>query len=138
MLGEQWAQGPIQDGEPASDVILNPKHGESIHTGRLDELKPHLSVGAASVSEESIFTHAAFTPRLIGQPETSGLRRFSAGVVVALPRLRLQLWLVYRFSNAMSTTWPPRVTWLSAGSRYENLETAPAQPLIDSVALRVG
>lgn len=135
ILGEQWAAGPIEGGEVVSDVILNPKHGESIRTGDISELTSQLSVGGAAVEADSIFTHAAFTPRVDGQPERSGLRRFSAGLVVALPPLRLQLWLVYRFTSSMSTSWPTRVTWLGSGSRYGQLSIAPSQPRLDDVYL---
>ncbi|HEV2070356.1 MAG TPA: hypothetical protein VGR26_11220 [Acidimicrobiales bacterium] len=137
LLGEDWTSTPIENGLFSVDVVLNPRFGNSIRRDEMADLTRHLSVAAAQIEADTIFTHAAFTPRVQGQPSRSGIQRFSGGLVVALPALRLQLWLVYRFTPTMTVTWPRSVSWLGPGSRFSQLRRAPLRPEIDDVVLRV-
>lgn len=137
LLGEDWASTPIENGVLSVDVLLNPRFGDSIRRDEMVDLTKHLCVGAAQIEPNSIFTYAAFTPGVRGQPSRSGIRRFSGGLVVALPALRLQLWLVYRFKPTMTVAWPRSVSWLGPGSRFSQLRPAPLKPQIDDVVLRV-
>ena len=138
LLGEQWSQGAIRNGELIAEVVLNPRFGASIRGNDMSEVSNHLSMGAAKVGASTCFTHAGFTPRVAGVGHRAGLRRFSGGLVVALPKLELQLWLIYRFTPTMRTSWPAGISWLAAGSRFDRLGIAPAQPLVDHVELAMG
>lgn len=137
LLGADWASSPIENGVFSVDVLLNPRFGDSIRRDEMLDLTKHLSVAAAQIDANTMFTHAAFTPRVQGQPSRSGVRRFSGGLVVALPALRLQLWLVYRFAATMTVSWPRSVSWLGPGSRFSQLRRAPLKPEIDDVVLQV-
>lgn len=79
VLGEAWA-GPLisETGELIPDVILNPSFGPLIRSGTIDDIVPVLSLGAAKISNESMFTSANFTPMIEGVPARSGKRRLSS------------------------------------------------------------
>jgi hypothetical protein len=134
-LGEPWTGDLIVDGEFTSPVILNPRFGISTKRGDVADYADVIDLGVARIPQDSIFTHAVFTPRLIGHAPRSGLRRFSAGVVVGLPKLGLQLWLVHRMTASMSTSWPTGVESLSSKMRSRDLHLAPSKPRIDDVVL---
>jgi hypothetical protein len=56
------------------------------------------------------------TERAIRKNATAGVNRFSAGLILALPRLRIQLWIVVRFASQPKPQWWPdgQVAWLSS------------------------
>lgn len=136
-LGEIWGSPElVSDGEIRSAVILNPKDGTRIMNNDLDEMAKSVSLGAAAVESSTIFTTAVFTPTLHGQPKSAGINRFSAGLVLALPRVRVQFWVVARFGAQLKTEWPRQVAWLTKNTTYGHLPKGFSRPDIDAVALR--
>lgn len=136
-LGEIWGSPElISDGEIQSPIILNPKDGTRIKDNDLEELLKAVSLGAAAVDSRTIFTTAVFTPTMQGHLATAGINRFSAGLVLALPKLQAQFWIVVRFPSQVKTQWPDgQVAWLTRNTRYGQLPLGSTRPNIDAVTL---
>ncbi len=136
-LGEIWGSPELMsDGEIQSPIVLNPKDGTRIKENDLWAMSKAVSLGAAAVDPSTIFTTAVFMPTMKGQPATAGINRFSAGLVLALPKLRVQLWVVVRFASQMKTQWPDgQVAWLTRNTTYSQLPLGPKWPNVDAVTL---
>lgn len=136
-LGETWGSPElISGGEIRSPVILNPKDGTRIKDNDLGEMSKAMSLGAAVVDSSTIFTTAVFTPTVQGQPATAGINRLSAGLVLALPKLQVQFWIVVRFPSQLKTRWPDgQVAWLTRKTTYGQLPMGSTRPHIDAVTL---
>ena len=95
-----------------------------------------MSLGAAAVDSRTIFTTAVFTPTMQVQPATAGINRFSAGLVLALPKLQAQFWIVIRFPSQVKTQWPDgQVAWLTKNTTYGQLPLGSTRPNIDAMTL---
>jgi hypothetical protein len=139
VLGEAWTGALISEAsELIPEVILNPSFGPLIRAGKIDDIVPSFSIGAAKIPNETMFTSAKFTPMIEGVPPHNGMRRFSAGIVVALPKIEVQLWAVLSLSEVFRTSWPAAVQPLAASTRFAELATAASQPCTDDVVLRHG
>jgi hypothetical protein len=136
-LGEKWgSRDLISAGEIQSPIVLNPKDGPRIMGNDLGEMSKAVSLGAAAVESSTVFTTAVFTPTMKDQPATAGVHRFSAGLVLALPKLRVQFWIVVRFASQLKTQWPDgRVAWLTRNTTYGQLPLGSTRPNIDAVTL---
>jgi len=129
-LRSDFFQTPIVAGELASRIVANPRQANDLCNGQLDRALASVSVGLGHHQRNWPVT--AFG-NCTTQPQQ--LMLFAGALVIGMPALDSQLWLVNPSLRATRATFPKGVTELGAGVDWRSRGPG-AFPNPESVTVR--